>query len=205
VFRVVKADSERQFMFYSRVLASAVFASAMAMVTIPAQADVIVDTILSDTFCPGACGPFGVTGITGTSAGLKFTLASDETISGVDAFIGGSGSISLGIMGDTSGIPSGTYLTGDVSAVSLSAASSVHLSLLNWSIAAGTYWLVAEAPSASGFWQTNSQVVPEALITGSSPSAVPEPSTWAMMLLGFAGIGFMAYRRKQNGQAFRIA
>jgi Protein of unknown function (DUF642)/PEP-CTERM motif len=29
-------------------------------------------------------------------------------------------------------------------------------------------------------------------------SAVPEPSTWAMMLLGFAGIGFMAYRRKSK-------
>jgi PEP-CTERM motif len=29
------------------------------------------------------------------------------------------------------------------------------------------------------------------------PSAVPEPSTWTMMLLGFAGLGFMAYRRKQ--------
>lgn len=27
-------------------------------------------------------------------------------------------------------------------------------------------------------------------------SAVPEPSTWAMMLLGFAGVGFIAYRRK---------
>jgi PEP-CTERM motif len=27
-------------------------------------------------------------------------------------------------------------------------------------------------------------------------SAVPEPSTWAMMILGFAGVGFMAYRRK---------
>jgi outer membrane lipase/esterase len=27
-------------------------------------------------------------------------------------------------------------------------------------------------------------------------SGVPEPSTWAMMILGFAGIGFMAYRRK---------
>jgi hypothetical protein len=26
-------------------------------------------------------------------------------------------------------------------------------------------------------------------------TAVPEPSTWAMMLLGFAGIGFLAYRR----------
>jgi hypothetical protein len=28
-------------------------------------------------------------------------------------------------------------------------------------------------------------------------SAVPEPSTWAMMVLGFAGIGFMAYRRRK--------
>jgi hypothetical protein len=26
--------------------------------------------------------------------------------------------------------------------------------------------------------------------------AVPEPSTWAMLLIGFAGVGFMAYRRK---------
>ena len=29
-------------------------------------------------------------------------------------------------------------------------------------------------------------------------SAVPEPSTWAMMILGFAGIGFMTYRRRQS-------
>ena len=28
--------------------------------------------------------------------------------------------------------------------------------------------------------------------------AVPEPSTWAMMLLGFAGVGFMAYRRRNS-------
>jgi hypothetical protein len=34
--------------------------------------------------------------------------------------------------------------------------------------------------------------------------AVPEPSTWAMMILGFAGIGFMAYRRK-NVASFRVA
>ncbi|MES2193446.1 MAG: PEPxxWA-CTERM sorting domain-containing protein [Pseudomonadota bacterium] len=35
--------------------------------------------------------------------------------------------------------------------------------------------------------------------------AVPEPSTWAMMILGFAGVGFMAYRRKNHGAAFRVA
>jgi len=32
---------------------------------------------------------------------------------------------------------------------------------------------------------------------------VPEPSTWAMLILGFTGVGFMAYRRKAN-PTFRL-
>jgi PEP-CTERM motif len=37
--------------------------------------------------------------------------------------------------------------------------------------------------------------------------AVPEPPTWAMMILGFAGVGFMASRRsrKDNDLAFAAA
>jgi outer membrane lipase/esterase len=35
--------------------------------------------------------------------------------------------------------------------------------------------------------------------------AVPEPSTWAMMILGFAGVGFMAYRRRTGSAALRVA
>jgi hypothetical protein len=35
-------------------------------------------------------------------------------------------------------------------------------------------------------------------------TAVPEPSTWAMMILGFLGVGFMAYRRRSSS-AFRLA
>ena len=35
-------------------------------------------------------------------------------------------------------------------------------------------------------------------------AAAPEPSTWAMMILGFAGIGCMAYRRKST-PTFRFA
>ena len=31
----------------------------------------------------------------------------------------------------------------------------------------------------------------------STVSAVPEPSTWAMMILGFAGVGYMTYRRRK--------
>jgi hypothetical protein len=34
-------------------------------------------------------------------------------------------------------------------------------------------------------------------------NAVPEASTWAMMVLGFFGVGFLAYRRKDA--AFRLA
>jgi choice-of-anchor C domain-containing protein len=37
-----------------------------------------------------------------------------------------------------------------------------------------------------------------------SVTAVPEPATWAMMILGFFGIGFVAYRRKSSS-AFRLA
>jgi hypothetical protein len=46
----------------------------------------------------------------------------------------------------------------------------------------------------------NGQFIP----TNFSVSAVPEPSTWAMMILGFAGVGFMAFRRKSK-QAWMAA
>ena len=36
-------------------------------------------------------------------------------------------------------------------------------------------------------------------------TAVPEPSTWAMMIVGFCGVGFLAYRRKNRGPALRLA
>jgi hypothetical protein len=38
-----------------------------------------------------------------------------------------------------------------------------------------------------------------------SVAAVPEPSTWAMMILGFAGVGFMAYRRRNQSASLRAA
>ncbi len=33
------------------------------------------------------------------------------------------------------------------------------------------------------------------------PFAVPEPSTWALMMLGFAGLGFAGYRRAKAAVA----
>jgi hypothetical protein len=33
-------------------------------------------------------------------------------------------------------------------------------------------------------------------------TGVPESSTWAMMILGFVGLGFMAHRRKADAALF---
>jgi hypothetical protein len=50
-------------------------------------------------------------------------------------------------------------------------------------------------PSVYGSFLVRTQPVSD--ITA---SAIPEPCTWAMMLLGFAGLGFAGYRRARAGQ-----
>jgi hypothetical protein len=35
-------------------------------------------------------------------------------------------------------------------------------------------------------------------------SSIPEPSTWVMMALGFAGLGYAAFRRNSKGRALAI-
>jgi hypothetical protein len=44
----------------------------------------------------------------------------------------------------------------------------------------------------------NLPVPPFALVSTVSVTAVPEISTWAMLLAGFAGLGFVGYRRAKN-------
>jgi hypothetical protein len=46
---------------------------------------------------------------------------------------------------------------------------------------------------------------PSSGIVTIATAAVPEPSTWAMMLLGFAGVGFMGYRRSRKDQGLALA
>lgn len=43
-----------------------------------------------------------------------------------------------------------------------------------------------------------SALAPAAFLTLETTAAVPELSTWGMMFLGFAGVGFMAYRRRES-------
>jgi hypothetical protein len=63
-------------------------------------------------------------------------------------------------------------------------------SILSGNLAPGYYTMGVISP-----------VDPEFSIDFTTPvigGAVPEPSTWAMMILGFCGLGFMAYRKKST-------
>jgi hypothetical protein len=47
-----------------------------------------------------------------------------------------------------------------------------------------------DIPGEDGYWGPN-------VFLGEPITAVPEPATWALMIVGFAGVGFAAYRRRQ--------
>jgi hypothetical protein len=61
----------------------------------------------------------------------------------------------------------------------------------NFYTANGLYYFSVDRPQT--LYNPGDQI-----LIGGITAAVPEPSTWAMMILGFAGLGFMAYRRKGN-------
>jgi hypothetical protein len=83
---------------------------------------------------------------------------------------------------------------------------SVLDSFLTVNLAAGNYILAVAScchfgAEADARTATNSSASGDYRVTFSDgvtvAGAVPEPSTWAMMMLGFAGVGFLAYRRRK--------
>jgi hypothetical protein len=65
----------------------------------------------------------------------------------------------------------------------------------------GTSWIqVSDTAGFNGFTASSSQNAFEFDL-----AAIPEASTWAMMLLGFAGLGFVGYRKAKSGATVRFA
>jgi PEP-CTERM motif len=57
---------------------------------------------------------------------------------------------------------------------------------------------VATGPTTLAFYNGDPPFDYVAGLDNVSVSGVPEPSTWALILLGFAGLGLMAHRRKSK-------
>jgi hypothetical protein len=61
------------------------------------------------------------------------------------------------------------------------------------------FGVYGDAPYLGGAASANT--LSDLFIPGAIPPGVPEPSTWAMMLAGFAGLAAAGYRRKAGGPA----
>jgi hypothetical protein len=143
---------------------------------------------------------------------VTFTVAAgqNEIFSLTDAFvpgdvyavtIGGVTTLSTNTLYPgtfTLGLGGGTFAPAAVYDAAWANNSFNHLQL---GFSAGTYSLsivgamLAGSPADFAFRLDSGTLV---------ASAVPEPSSWAMIVLGFAGVGFMAYRRKSYG-SLRLA
>jgi hypothetical protein len=136
---------------------------------------------------PITCGPPGyITAIFNFSTGGYFdfgtvTLA-DYVVPDVRTGTG------FYLYGPIFGTASGAVLLGNCAIVDCSTRHSTTYEL--------TYFVDTDGPSQFRFAWTG--------LYGYSPpsplgvTAVPEPSTWAMLLIGFTGMGFMAYRRPKT-------
>jgi hypothetical protein len=144
------------------------------------------------TFSDPAGSPTGGTGT------LALDLASAPTGSTSLSIGNGNGFVSLdaivdgGVFHFTSinsiGMSNGLF--NNISATEVTASNGLTLGLSTGGL---TYNLYGVNNSGIG---NGTIMVGEA--TPQAVAAVPEPATWAMMILGFAGVGFMAYRRSRK-------
>lgn len=162
----------------------ALIALAIGLLGPPAKADVVFDITLTPT--AGSFAGTGILSIAGTidsfyqSIGTNYSIPSGTAVNEFKITIAGH-EFDL-----THNFTNITFLGGSLWNIGFSAFDSP-LSL-----------------AASGMTYTFSNITaPGATATigtiSLSPhvvAAVPEPSTWAMMILGFAGVGFLAYRRR---------
>lgn len=112
------------------------------------------------------------------------SLASLASAVGFDAFFNGLGNLTLTVFGPGSvTLGSVNYATGLDPATGL--ADKGYLGFTSTTPISGFQF----ESTLGGRLNTG--------LTNISVGSVPEPSTWAMMILGFAGIGAMTYRRRK--------
>ena len=196
-------------------LLAAVAAMALGATVSPSKADVSYSFSFSDT----ADGVYITNGILDVSGGQA--ISGGGTLTGPGPWAGGL-AISLATLstpgvqpnpgglftyvGGTGNVQGDTVFPLDTFGLIFTASNGDWINL--WSNGGDNYGLGAvnaNSEGNDGTYVYNDTGTANFEIPPSQVGAVPEPSTWAMMILGFAGIGFMAYRRKSSKLAFRFA
>jgi len=174
--------------FAARTPLIAIVLALSAIGTSPTKADVLVVGGGWDTFSFNGVGS-PLLGFPSGSPDFTFTLTSPATFKVTDAFVD-SDQFAISINGATAvdtSVPAndGTNFGANYDA----AFASPLFSHAAFDLAPGTYDITGSAVLAP--FEGGSGAVE--LVAN---SAAPEASTWTMMILGFLGLGFMAYRRK---------
>lgn len=194
----------------------ALAAAALALGA-PAQAANIVDT------GPGSAPPFFLVA-GGLSNHGEFTLAAPATITGIEiyGFIIAPGAFRFSIASDGGNEP-GASLFSQSAALGAGTEGWHGVSGLSVALGAGTYWLgfgadgssglayhYGNAPNPLGNESRFSPGTPPSgryvdidpanfawRVTGAAVAPVPEPATWALMIVGFAGLGASLRARRR--------
>lgn len=176
------------------------------MAPLPAAAGVIVDT--------GT--PAG--GIIWTLAPIQslaghFNVATGTTITQIEGFFWGSGTVTATLYSDGS-VPDASNALFSTTFSSLTSDAWAGASGLNWTVGAGNYWLGFDSNNDMGMRNGAPSPVDAYAYTAQGnwnrfddldigirvfDGAIPEPGTWALLLLGFGaiGAGMRAHKRPQ--------
>jgi hypothetical protein len=184
------------------VLAGALLALAPVVTGTPASADVYTFSYTSTTNPTLTFGSGQLITVGSTDPSLVTFISGSESYNGVaDTIIAGPPSAYADAdnllyfpgppLLDFPGLSFSTVASGDFNLYYNNTNDAAHGGLGTWVLSS----VSDPAGTADGLNPIDFQVT---RISG-SVGAVPEPATWAMMLLGFCGLGFMAYRRRSGG------
>lgn len=176
-------------MFNSKLAVLFVAALAVTGVTRAANASVYLLTLTGNTASSGApisgtgeldiSSAFPITGTTSANVPLADVTKITFNIDGVGFGTGSSSPFSLTAVRFTNGV------LDDINFAETISGTNIRFTLDTNAV--GT-------PGGYTFTDINNI---QTIGTITAVAAVPEPSTWAMMILGFCGLGFMKYRRRR--------
>jgi hypothetical protein len=142
--------------------------------------------------------PFNIEFYVNVSDFLPGTLLAHDIVTPTIVDTGLLNSVSNHVLQFTADIPGFAVAAGTTYYFSVSDRGQENFVWANSNLPSGSFSKVG----ADFFAVENTARSSQAFTLSSVSPAVPEPSTWAMMILGFAGVGTMAYRRRIGLRCF---
>jgi hypothetical protein len=190
-------------------------AATMLTLATPAMAAEIVNT------GPGPSTTTGYTVGSTQTLGGKFTVGTDTTITSIEGWLAqyiGDPELRISIYSDGGQVWGSELFSNTFTLTGATTPGWYGLTGLSWNVAAGSYWVLfgavsgeavlpgpATSPLGDYAVRTSSGTFADdtidfgVRINGSSVVAgVPEPGTWALMLVGFGALGWQMRRRPRG-------